>query len=169
MFSPTYKTRLTTALAGAALASALAVSGASADPHTIDAYNRTANPPQVAPPPSLMAASAAEAYQDLRSPDAVDAAGHRGLYAENPRAVSGPGPYTDAERRLVESPRVQALVRSASQEIRETPAVVAVDQPSDGFDWMSAAIGAIAAGGLSLLLIATLGLRRRPAGRAASA
>ena len=34
----------------------------------------------VAPPPSSMAASAADEYQDLRSPDAVDAAEHRGLH-----------------------------------------------------------------------------------------
>jgi hypothetical protein len=157
MFSPTYKTRLTTALAGAALASALVVSGASADPHAIDAYNRTASPPpEVAPPPSSIAASAGEAYEELRAPDA-------------PRTVSGPGPYTDAERNVVESPKVQALVRSAQQETRETPSVVAVSQPSGGFDWASAAIGAAAAGGLSLLLMAMLGLRRRPAARAASA
>jgi hypothetical protein len=156
MFSPTYRTRLTTALAGAALASALVVSGASADPHAIDAYHRTASPPEVAPPPSSIAASAGEAYEELRSPDA-------------PRTVSGPGPYPDVERELVESPKVQAMVRSAQQEIRETPSVVAVSQPSGGFDWASAAIGAAAAGGLSLLLMAMLGLRRPPAGRAASA
>ncbi len=44
MFSAAYKTRLATALAGAALASALAVSGASADQHAIDAHNRAVAP-----------------------------------------------------------------------------------------------------------------------------
>ena len=45
------------------------------------------------------------------------------------------------------------------------------DEPSSpgGFDWVSAAIGAAAAAGLSLVLMATLGLRRPLARRAASA
>ena len=106
----------------------------------------------VAPPPSSIAASAADEYQDLRSPDTVDAAEHRGLheadrgqYALNrdygsPDAAdaardlpsvpagthAGPGPYTDSERRLVESAEVQGMVRRAISEIRETPTVVAV-------------------------------------------
>jgi hypothetical protein len=118
MFSPALKTRLATALAGAALASALVVSGASAHyGQQID------NPDYVPPPPSSIAVSAAEGYQDLRSPDAV-AAAH-----------------------------------------------AAADEPSSpgGFDWVSAAIGAVAAGALSLVLMATLGMRRPPRRRTASA
>ena len=120
MISATYKKRLATALAGAALASALAVSGASADPHAIDAHNRAVNPPPVA------------SAQDLRMPDTRDQA-------------EGYSP-------TVESQPV-------------------ADQPSSpgGFDWVSAAIGAVAAAGLSLVLMATLGLRRPAARRSASA
>jgi hypothetical protein len=120
MFSTAYKTRLATALAGAALASALAVSGASADQHAIDAHNRAVNPPPVASP------------QELRS--------------SNTR-----------EQPEVYSPAL------ASQAV--------ADEPSSpgGFDWVSAAIGAAAAAGLSLVLMATLGLRRPTSRGAASA
>ena len=120
MFSASYKKRLTTALAGAALASGMVVSGASADPHAIDAHNRAVNPPPVA------------SAQDLRMPDTRDQA-------------EGYSP-------TVESQPV-------------------ADQPSSpgGFDWVSAAIGAVAAAGLSLVLMATLGLRRPAARRAAIA
>jgi hypothetical protein len=129
----------------------------------------------VPPPPSSMAASAADEYKDLRSPDAVDAAGHRGLYAADrdqyalnrdygsPDAAdaardlpsapavthAGPGPYNDSERRLVESPEVQDLVRRA---ISATPTVSTVHVPSGGFDWGDAGIGA--AGMLALFSIA---------------
>jgi hypothetical protein len=132
MFSVTYKKRLATAIAGAALASALAVSGASADPHAIDAANREANPPVVAPPPSSIAASAAEEYQDLRMPD-------RRTPAEEYAPALEPQPVAD--------------------------------EPSEpgGFDLMSAVIGAVAAGGVSLVLMATLGVRRPPRRRPASA
>jgi hypothetical protein len=61
-------------------------------------------------------------------------------------------PYTDAERRIVESPEVQERVRAARQEVRELPAVVEVSRPSGGFDWGDAAIGA--AGALALSSIA---------------
>jgi hypothetical protein len=135
----------------------------------------------VAPPPSSIAASQADEYSDLRSqandqgpyvlnreygsPDAVDAA--RDLPPATVTASpvhAGPGPYTDSERQLVESPEVQAMVDRVSSEIRATPSVVAVQAPS-GFDWGDAGIGAagmlalfsIAAG--SVLLIA--GRRRR--------
>jgi hypothetical protein len=111
MLSAAFKTRLATALAGAALASALIVSGASADPHAIDAHDRAVNPPPVASP------------QDLRMPDTRDQA-------------EGYSPTLE------------------SQPVADEPS-----SPS-GFDWVSAAIGAVAAAALSLLLVATLGLRR---------
>jgi hypothetical protein len=120
MLSAAFKTRLATALAGAALASALIVSGASADPHAIDAHNMAVNPPPVASP------------QDLRMPDTRDQA-------------EGYSPTLE------------------SQPVADEPS-----SPS-GFDWVSAAIGAVAAAALSLLLVATLGLRRPAARRAASA
>jgi hypothetical protein len=122
MYSAAYKKRLATAIAGAALASALAVSGASAH------YgSQPVSSPEVAPPPSSIAASAAEEYQDLRSPDAVEA------------PVPEPQPVAD--------------------------------EPSEpaGFDLASAAIGAVVAGGLSLVLMATLGMRRAPRRRPAGA
>ena len=163
----------------------------------------------VAPPPSSMAASTADEYQDLRSPDTVviqapapgegvrgiedmaRTAGTSGVHEADggqyalkrdygsPDAAdaardlpsvpagthAGPGPYTDSERRLVESAEVQGMVRRAISEIRETPTVVAVHEPSGGFDWGDAGIGAAGmlalfsiAGGSALLLS---GRRRR--------
>jgi hypothetical protein len=122
MYSAAFRKRLATAMAGAALASAPAVSGASA--HN---GSQPVSPPDVAPPPSSIAASAAEEYQELRAPDAVQA--------------------------LTPEPQPVA------------------DEPSEaaGFDLVSAAIGAIVAGGLSLVLMATLGMRRAPRRRPASA
>jgi len=122
MFSAAYRKRLATAMAGAALASALAVSGASAH------YgSQPVSPPDVAPPPSSIAASAAEEYQELRAPDAVHA-------------------LTPGQQPVADEPSEPA-----------------------GFDVVSAAIGAVVAGGLSLVLMATLGMRRAPRRRPASA
>jgi hypothetical protein len=133
MISATYKKRLATALAGAALASALAVSGASADPHAIDAASRAADAPAAAPPPpSSIAASAGDKYQDLRAPDTRDQAEGYSPTLEPQPVAGGPSEPT-------------------------------------GFDLVSAAIGAVAAGALSLVLMATLGLRRSTGRRPASA
>ena len=121
MPSATFKKRLTTALAAAALSSALAVSGAHAHP----AYQYVPSP-EVAPPASSIAASAVEEYQDLRS---------AGL-AERPRPTPAQQPV--------------------------------VSEPS-GFDLASAAIGAVAAAALSIVLMATLVMRRSAGRRAASA
>ena len=142
-------------------------------------------------PPSSIAAAEGEEYsdlrspntgggsQDLRSPDAQDAAAHRGLYEAEPGPYAlnrdygspdavdaardlpsapvvvthaGPGPYTDSERKLVESPEMQQMVDRISAEISATPPVVAVSAPSGGFDWGDAGIGA--AGMLALFSIA---------------
>jgi hypothetical protein len=156
MFSVDYRRRLATALAGAALASAVAVSGASAH------YGSQGDPPYVAPPPSSIAASAADEYQDRRSPDAVDAARAAG---DAPEATTAPqrGSYPVAEG-------YQDLRAPDTRDQAEgyDPQPVA-DEPSEpaGFDLVSAAIGAVAAGGLSLLLMAALGLRRADGGRPA--
>jgi hypothetical protein len=138
--------------------------------------------------------ASAQTYDDLRSPDAVDAAEHRGPheadrgpYALNrdygspdaadaarnlpsvPAATaSGPGPYTDSERRLVESPEVQQMVQRIVGEITAASPVVEVRGPSGGFDWADAGIGA--AGMLALLSIAAgsaLMLTGRRRGRSA--
>ena len=124
MPSATFKKRLTTALAAAALSSALAASGAYAH------YgSQSGASPEVAPPASSIAASAAEEYQDLRSAGVAE--GSRPTPAQQP----------------------------------------VVDEPSEpsGFDLVSAAIGAVAAGALSLVLMATLSMRRPTGRRAASA
>jgi hypothetical protein len=116
----------------------------------------------VAPPPSSIAASAADEYQDLRSPDAkdaaaaaeagqdlrspdaVDAAAHRGLYASDPDGYVlnrdyGSPDAVDAARDL---PPVQL----------PTPVVEVKGSPTSGFDWGDAGIGA--AGMLGLFSIA---------------
>lgn len=89
------------------------------------------------------AGSATQLSQDLRSPDAIDAAQHRGLYEAEPgryvldRDYGSPD-AVDAARDL---PPVQI------------PApVVAAAEPSGGFDWGDAGIGA--AGMLGLFSIA---------------
>jgi hypothetical protein len=96
--------------------------------------------------------------QDLRSPDAVDAAAHRGLYEakKDPRVLNrdyGSPDAADAARNL---PPVQ--VATPTIEVREA---------SGGFNWGDAGIGA--AGMLALFSIAAgsallLGGRRRRAG-----
>jgi hypothetical protein len=133
-------------LTTAALLAAFAVP-ASAAPYEELRSDGAAPNGDVAPPPSSIAAPAADEYQDLRSPDAVDAARDR---PSVPAATHGPG-FTEAERRLVESQEVQAMIDRARSEIRATPAVVEVDAPS-GFDWADAGIGA--AGMLALVSIA---------------
>ena len=162
MFSAAYRKRLATALAGAALASALAVSGASADQHAIDAHNRA-----VAPPPSSIAAPADDEYQDLRSPDAVDAARAAGDAPEATTPQSGSYLVADGYQDL-RSPDTRDQAEGYAPTLESQPVA---DEPSSpgGFDWVSAAIGAAAAAGLSLVLMATLGLRRPAARRAASA
>jgi hypothetical protein len=123
MPSASYKKRLATALAAAALASSMAVSGAHAH------YGSQSVPPsEVAPPASSLAASAGKEYQALRSAGAGDLASSRPTPAQQP----------------------------------------VVDEPS-GFDVVSAAIGAVAAATLSLVLMATIGMRRPAGRRAASA
>jgi hypothetical protein len=111
----------------------------------------------VAPPPSSIAASAADEYQDLRSPDAkdaaanatagqdlrspdaTDAAAHRGIYAPDEQYTLnrdwGSPDAVDAARDL---PPVQL----------PTPVVEVKGSPSSGFDWGDAGIGAAGMFGL---------------------
>ena len=104
----------------------------------------------VPPPPSSIAQSDEKAYQDLRSPDAVDAAGHRGLYETDE------APYT--LNRDYGSPDAVDAARDLPPTQIPAP-VVEVDAPSSGFDWGDAGIGAAGmlalfgiAGGSALLL-----------------
>jgi hypothetical protein len=97
-----------------------------------------------------MAASAVESYQDLRSPDARDAA----VQAAEPQVAQD---LRSPDARDVG--RVSAPVQQPVVEIREVP--------SNGFDWGDAGIGA--AGILAMLSIAAgltllLGSRRRRRG-----
>jgi hypothetical protein len=104
---------LVTALVGIALAiSAPAASAMPMDPN--GAPGATQEVPQVPPPPSSIAASAADQYEVLRAP-------------------------------------------AGSTQVGGEPA-----SPS-GFDWLSAAIGALAAAGIALVTVAALSTRRRTA------
>jgi hypothetical protein len=70
MFSASWKKGLATAMAGAALASALVVSGASGYPQDL----RSSDGVDEARVASSIATSAGDGYQDLRSPDTRDQA-----------------------------------------------------------------------------------------------
>jgi hypothetical protein len=98
----------------------------------------------VMPPPSSIAASAADEYQDLRSPDAKDASEGRGLYAD-----AASGPYV--LERGYGSPDAVDAARDLPPVQIPAP-VVATGEPSGGFDWGDAGIGA--AGMLALFSIA---------------
>jgi hypothetical protein len=124
--------------------------------------NGSGSSADVAPPPSSIAASAANEYQDLRSPDAkdaaaaavagqdlrspdaTDAAAHRGLYA------SDPGQYV--LNRDYGSPDAVDAARDLPPVELPTPVVEVKGTPSGGFDWGDAGIGA--AGMLALFSIA---------------
>ncbi len=142
MFSHNSRKALVTALAGAALASAVGTSGAAADQYmdlrSFDAQDATtAEQPytdlrmpdsvereaSVPPPPSSIAQSAGNAYEDLRMPDSREPS-------------EGPAPAIEAQP--------------------------VADEPSTpgAFDWLSAALGAAAGAGLVLVLFAAGGIRR---------
>ena len=131
MFSHNSRKALATALAGAALASAVGASGAAADqymdspdareaalaeqpntdlrmPDTVDAAREASDPSSVAPPPSSIAQSAGDSYEDLRMPDSRERA-------------DGYSPTPDS--------------------------LPVADEPSTpgAFDWLSAALGVAAA------------------------
>jgi hypothetical protein len=99
--------------------------------------------------------------QDLRSPDAVDAAAHPGIYATETKR----GPY--ALNREYGSPDAADAARDLPPV--QVPFVAAQPNPSGGFDWGDAGIGA--AGMIGLFSIAgacalMLGGRRRKHGLA---
>ena len=135
MFSATYRKRLATAMAGAALASALVVSGASADQHAIDAAARDAAGLASAPDDREFT------YNDLRSPDAHDAA----LQAAR----------QDPPRQDLRSPDARDPADGYQPPLEPQPAADEPSSPS-GFDWASAAIGAAAGTGLLLILLAAV-------------
>jgi hypothetical protein len=113
--------------------------------------------------PSDRNAPPSQTGQDLRSPDAVDAAQHRGLYAADqgsfvlnrdygsPDRVEAAGnPSAYVLNRDYGSPDVVDAARDLPPV--QVPVVEATDVPSGGFDWGDAGIGA--AGMLALFSIA---------------
>jgi hypothetical protein len=126
MRSTRCKTRFAGALTCVAVAATIAAPVAFAMPtepaSSGPAREARVAPPDVPPPPSLIAASAGEQYEELRSPDTQD-----GAAGDVATVAAQPG----------------------------------------GFDWVSAAIGAVAAAGLSFVTFAALGMRK-PAGRRAA-
>jgi hypothetical protein len=142
----TFRTsRLAVALTGAALATVALAPGASAIP-----------------------------YQDLRSPDAADAARTAGdAPPPSSIAASAGAVYQDLRspdaRDTALPPQLRATGLQSAQDLRSPDArdaasgyspptasqpVVDESPASDGFDWSSAAIGAAAGAGLLLILIA---------------
>ena len=116
-------------------------------------------------------AAASVPQQDLRSPDARDAAAGRGS-SNAPDVISSPV-FTDRQRALVERYKRSPSYHEA---LREAKTVRTLPQPApvradDGIDWGDAGIGAG-----SLLGVIALGLagamtilhRRRRAGRTAT-
>jgi hypothetical protein len=141
MFSTFSRTRVAGALIGAALATTVVAPGAIAqDLRSPDARDSS---PTIEQP----GAQAVSSYDDLRSPDA--SAGTRGVAPSedqrSPDARDYPSPLVESQPLAVEAPI------------------------ADGFDWLSAAIGAAAGTGLLVLLLAfgragRIGRRQRPVG-----
>jgi hypothetical protein len=134
-------------------------------------------------------APGATAYQDLRSPDAVDAArAAGGAPPASSIAAAAADEYQDLRspdaRDAALPPELRATGFHSTQDLRSpdtrdvatgyspTASQPVVDESpaSDGFDWTSAAIGAAAGAGLLLILIVAftgtgkLGRRSVPAG-----
>jgi len=164
-------------IVSAALVVACAVPGTAAAWQTPGLPDQQASA-DVAPPPSSIAAGAANEYQDLRSPDAKDAA--RGVQtATGPsQDLRSPDAVDAAAGRGIYEPKDEPYVLTrdygspdaadAARDLKPVniPApVVEVKGPSTGFDWGDAGIGAAGmlalfsiAGGSALLLT---GRRRR--------
>jgi hypothetical protein len=113
------------------------------------------------------AAAASAPPQDLRSPDARDAAAGRGTFTG--RDVSSPQIFTDRQRAIVKrfkrSPTYQQALREGITAVNlPQPAPVRAD---DGIDWRDAGIGAASLLGVIALGLAgaTTILQRRRRGR----
>jgi hypothetical protein len=100
---------------------------------------------------AMSAPALAQPQQDLRSPDTRDAA----IAATHKQDLRSPDARDAADLRRYLG--TSSLAGTTSPP--ERPAVQPV-QASGGFDWLSAAIGAIAAAGLALASWMALGMRR---------
>ena len=119
---------------------------------------------------AMTSAAAARPLQDLRSPDARDAAGARGTFTS--RDVSSPQMFTDRQRAVVtrfkRSPSYQQALREATAVKPPQPAPVRAD---DGIDWRDAGIGAASLlGVIALALVGAMTIlqRRRRGSRTAT-
>jgi hypothetical protein len=117
------------------------------------------------------AAAASAPQQDLRSPDARDAAAGRGT-VNAPDAITSQV-STDRQRAIVEgfkrSPSYHKALREAATVVK--PPQPAPDRGDDGIDWGDARVGAASLLGLIALALAgtmTILHRRRQAGRTAT-
>ena len=114
-------------------------------------------PSEPAPPPSSIAQSEGQAYQDLRSPDARDAGtqlaqnGYKDL--RSPDAKDAAGTYAEPTTQVAQDLRSPDARDAALPEAPTPDTVVEIREvPGNGFDWGDAGIGA--AGLLALLSIA---------------
>ena len=161
MFSNNNRKALVTALAGAALASAVGASGAAADqymdlrsPDAIEAARDAApSVPQSGPYP------VAESYVDLRMPDSVEA----------PREAGDPSPVAPPPSSIAQSAgKAYEDLRMPDSRDQPKGSIPApdtqpvADEPSTpgAFDWLSAALGAAAGAAIVLVLFAAGGIRR---------
>ena len=144
MFSHNSRKALATALAGAALASAVGASGATADQYM-----------DLRSPDAREAALAEQPNTDLRMPDTVDAAREASV-APPPSSIAQSAGDAYADLRMPDS-------RERADGYSPTPDSLPVaGEPSTpgAFDWLSAALGAAAGAGLVLVLFAAGGVRR---------
>ena len=104
--------------------------------------------PSASAMPGLSTELQSSSVQDLRSPDARDAA----------VGSSPASPVSEPVIQDLRSPDVRdAAIGYAPQPVSEP---VVTGGSGDGFDWVSGAIGAACIGGLILLLLAFTGTRR---------
>jgi hypothetical protein len=105
---------------------------------------------------ALCASSTAVAQQDLRSPDAIDAATPRPSQVQDLRSPDAVDAATErpSQDQDLRSPDAKDAAESADRAPLQPPTRVRiVEIPSDGFAWADAGIGAAA-----MLAVALLGL-----------
>jgi hypothetical protein len=126
------------------------------------------------------APASADTYQDLRSPDAKDAAREAGavtgprqdLRSPDARDAAREAGTVTEPRQDLRSPDARDAARELPRVVVSPPAVEVREAPSGGFDWGDAGIGAAGALGLFSLAagsaLVVTGRRRRSALRVAA-